>query len=418
MSAFAIDPGSRSGFRGRRVGIGAPDGLAAALVLVPLVLLPYGFKPYAANALALFLIYGLLAMSLNLIWGYAGIISFGQTAFFGIGAYTYGVIGLNSIGASGTTGLAVIGGVAAATGLALFVAYFVFYGRLSDVYAAIIMLVLSLILNEFAVSTAGEEWVIGVARLGGFNGLFGQGSTGQNIANFQIPPITLALPGTIEPYAFGIDRTRVSGYYLVLGVCVAMFVAARLLLATRLGRVAVAFRENEARAASLGYDIRLYKLAMFTVAGAIAGTAGVLFASWGRFVSPDVFGLTLASGVVVNVLLGGRLSLIGGFVGALAVNYLTSYLGGIAPAAGTAGGGSAIADLISEFALGIAQQSALVVQGAVLIGTVLVLKNGITPPLASFLRRWPLAGWLLLLPAVIAYFAAQIACRQADFCFF
>src|SRR5439155_14089647 len=226
------------------------------------------------------------------------------------------------------------------------------------------------------------EWVIGVARLGGYNGLFGQGETSQNIGNFQIPSITLRLPWMSQPFAFRIDRTNVSGYYLVLGTCVAMFTMAWALLRTRLGRVALAIRENEARAVSLGYDIRVYKVVMFTVAGAIAGIAGVLYASWGRFVNPDVFSLTLAASIVVNVLLGGRLTLIGGFAGALAVNYLTSYLGGITPAAPAAEEVSTLAGASAQIAYRTLQQAPLLVQGAVLVTTVLLLRDGIIPPLS------------------------------------
>ena len=225
-----------------------------------------------------------------------------------------------------------------------------FYGLISDVYASIIVLVLSLVLYAFAVSTAGDEWVIGVARLGGFNGLFGQGTTSQNIGNFQIPSITLRLPWMNQPFAFRIDRTNVSGYYLVVGTCIAMFIVARALLQTRLGRVALAIRENEARAVSLGYDIRIYKVVMFTVAGAFAGIAGVLYASWGRFVNPDVFSLPLAASIVVYVLLGGRLTLLGGYVGALVVNYLTSYLGGITPAAPAPDEASTLMNLLTQIA--------------------------------------------------------------------
>ena len=418
MSTIAGRFELRTGHAGKLAGRHPVGLLAAALILVPLLLVPYGFNPYAASSLALFLIYGLMAMSLNFIWGYAGIISFGQNAFFGVGAYAYGVIALNTIGPSAHTGLAVLGGVVVPTLLALFFAYFMFYGRLSDVYASIIVLVLSLVLYSFGVSTAGDEWVIGVARLGGFNGLFGQGSTSQNIANFQIPPITLLLPWMSEPFAFRINRTNVSGYYLVLGTCVGIFIGALLLLRTRLGRVALAIRENETRAASLGYDIRLYKLVMFTVAGAIAGIAGVLFASWGRFVNPDVFNLTFAASVVVYVLLGGRLTLIGGFVGAVAINYLTSYLGGISPSAGASADSSTLLGMVTEMVGRMVQQAPLLVQGIVLIGSVLILKDGITPPLLRQLARRPLIGWLLLLPALSAYFGLKVACRQADVCLF
>ncbi|MBI3629058.1 MAG: hypothetical protein HY217_05675, partial [Candidatus Rokubacteria bacterium] len=130
----------------------APHLLAALLLLVPLVAVPFAYKPYTANTLALFMTYGLLAMSLGLIWGYAGIMSFGQTAFFGIGAYAYGAIGLNLIQRTGDTHLAVAGGLAAATGLAAVVGYFMFYGRLSDVYAAIITMALTLVLFAFFAS--------------------------------------------------------------------------------------------------------------------------------------------------------------------------------------------------------------------------------------------------------------------------
>ena len=77
--------------------VGSTETLAALLLLLPLLAVPWAFKPYTANVLAVYMIYGILALSLTLIWGYAGIMSFGQTAFFGIGAYAYGAIGLNLI---------------------------------------------------------------------------------------------------------------------------------------------------------------------------------------------------------------------------------------------------------------------------------------------------------------------------------
>jgi ABC-type branched-subunit amino acid transport system permease subunit len=391
--------------------------LTALLVLIPLAAVPYAFKPFTANQLALFMIYGLLAMSLGLIWGYAGIMSFGQTAFFGVGAYTYGAIGLNLIATAGHTHWALLGGLGAATALAAVVGYFMFYGRLSDVYAAIITMALTLVLFAFAVSTGGDEWVIGVARIGGFNGMFGQGETSQNIANFQIPPVTLRLPGLAEPIEFKINRETASGYYLVLAACVAVYGAASLLLRTRLGRVAVAIRENDARAASLGYDTRFYKLAMFTVAGAIAGLAGILFAAWGRFVNPDRFGLAFAASTVVYVLLGGRTTLLGGFVGAALIGYLTSYLGEISPFAG-APSASAWLNVLTEAGRRIVRQAPILVQGAVLVGIVLLLEDGLTPPVGRFLRRHARWGWWLLLPAMLLYIGHQVACRQADLCLY
>jgi len=94
------------------------EALAALLLLLPLLAVPWAFKPYTANVLAVYMIYGILALSLSLIWGYAGIMSFGQTAFFGIGAYAYGAIGLNLIHRTHQTHLALLGGLLAATLLA------------------------------------------------------------------------------------------------------------------------------------------------------------------------------------------------------------------------------------------------------------------------------------------------------------
>jgi len=94
--------------------IASTETLAALLLLVPLLAVPWAFKPYTANVLAVYMIYGILALSLTLIWGYAGIMSFGQTAFFGIGAYAYGAIGLNLINRTQQTHAAVLGGLVVA----------------------------------------------------------------------------------------------------------------------------------------------------------------------------------------------------------------------------------------------------------------------------------------------------------------
>jgi branched-chain amino acid transport system permease protein len=401
-----------------RRGWSSTETLAALLLLVPLLAVPWAFKPYTANVLAVYMIYGILALSLTLIWGYAGIMSFGQTAFFGIGAYAYGAIGLNLINRTQQTHAALLGGLVAAALLAAVVGYFMFYGRISDVYASIITLALTLVLFAFFVSTGGDEWVIGVARFGGFNGMFGQGESSQNIANFQIPPVTVWLPGMAEPFQFKINRESAAGYFLVLGVSVLTYVLVRWLLRVRLGRVAIGIRENEARVASLGYDTRFYKFALFTIAGAIAGLAGILFAAWGRFVNPDRFGLGFASSTVVYVLLGGRTSLLGGFVGAVIIGYLTSYLAEIVPFATIPGDAAPSVRFLMEAGRRIVREAPLLVQGAVLVGIVLALEDGVTPPLSRLLTRYRRWGWWVLLPAVVFYFGQRVACLQADLCLF
>ena len=204
----------------------------------------------------------------------------------------------------------------------------------------------------------------------------------------------------------------------MLGVSVAVYVLTRALVRSRLGRVAVAIRENEARVASLGYDTRFYKFALFTIAGAIAGLAGMLFAAWGRFVNPDRFGLAFAASTVVYVQLGGRASLLGGFVGAAIIGHLTSYLAEVVPFATIPPDAGPWITFLMEAGRRIVREAPLLVQGAVLVGVVLVLKDGVTPPLFRALARHRRWGWWLLLPAVLVYFGHRVACQQADLCVF
>lgn len=407
--------------RGYVAGLGLNSNhlLATLLVAIPLLVIPYAYKAFTPNLMAQFLAYGLLAMSLGLIWGYGGIMSFGQTAFFGIGGYVYGVVGINLIGSTGNTNLAIVAAIAASFLAAAVGGYFMFYGRISDVYASIMTLAFTLVLYAFVLQTGGDEWVIGRARLGGFNGLFGQGESSGNIANFQIPSVTVWLPGMGDGgFAFKINRTAVSGYYLVLFVCTAVFLGCQWLLRTRVGRVIVAIRENEGRVESLGYDIRFYKTLIFAIGGGIAGMAGILFASWGHFMNPDRFALAFAASTIVYVTLGGRGNLLGGFVGALLIGYLTNYLGEVIPFPQIPEGASALTAFVMEAGNRIVREAPLLVQGLILVLMVLLLREGIVPQVAKWGARFPKVGWLVALPLVVLFYGHQVTCRQWDVCLF
>lgn len=247
--------------------------------------------------------YAVLALSLALIWGFAGILSFGQAAFFGIGGYAYALAALNI---DNTTTAAMIAVVVAAFGAAV-LGYFMFWGRISDVYLGVITLTVSLILSRFFNQTAGEEWKIGVAPLGGFNGI-------------PSTPI-LTLPG--DP---GNPLPPESIYVLTIAVLVICYILCKIILATRFGAVVIAIRENETRAELLGYDARLYKLGIFTIAGAMAGAAGVLFAN-SVFVSPNMFGLQTNGQVLIWIIIGGVGTLVGPVIGCFLVLMLSNYLG-------------------------------------------------------------------------------------------
>ena len=108
--------------------------------------------------------------------------------------------------------------------------------------------------------------------------------------------------------------------------------------------------------------------------------------------------------------------LLGGFVGAVIVGYLTSFLGGLAPSSTLSGEHSPWALFLIEAIQRILREAPLLLQGAVLVAAVLVLKEGLAPSLFGLLRRWERWGWLLLLPAVLLFLGLRVSCEQAGLC--
>jgi ABC-type branched-subunit amino acid transport system permease subunit len=254
--------------------------------------------------LTVFVVMAILTLSLALIWGYAGILCFGQAAFFGLGGYAYAIAALNF----DDSVVPVLLSIAVPVGFAIVLGYFMFYGRISNVYLGVITLTVSLILFALVNSTSGDRYRIGRAPIGGYNG---------------IPSIpALHLQGAL---ADGLGPEGM--WYLTMGILVLCYVGLRLLLASHFGRVLVAIRENEVRAALVGYDTRRYKLVAFAIAGGMGGIAGCLFANWGAFISPTVFGLAQSAQIIICVIIGGLGTLIGPILGTLAIQYLTTMLG-------------------------------------------------------------------------------------------
>ncbi len=322
-----------------------------AIGIAVLVLVPMLAELDTVLDLTVYMIMAVLALSLALIWGYGGILCFGQAAFFGLGAYTYAIAMFNI----GESTLPFLLAVALPAAFAALLGYFMFYGRISDVYLGVITLTVTLILFNSVNSTAGPEFHIGSARLGGFNGIPG------------IPPLNI--PG---------DRSATVDlegmFYLATVVLLATYFGLKLLLASRFGRIIVGIRENERRAELLGYDPRAYKLAIFTIGGALAGLAGCLFANWGNFVSPNIFGLAQSAQIIIWVIVGGRGTLIGPIIGCIGIQWLTAALGANQP-----GGSGGWADILSNAPL---------VLGAILVAFVLLVPKGIVPSIADIGQRW------------------------------
>jgi ABC-type branched-subunit amino acid transport system permease subunit len=315
-----------------------------------LILLPRVAELETVLEFTVYMIMAILALSLALVWGYGGILCFGQSAFFGLGAYTYAIAMFN-IGESTIPFLLAILLPAA---FAALLGYFIFYGRISDVYLGVITLTVTLIMFNSINSTAGPEFHIGSARLGGFNGIPG------------IPPLNI--PGNS---AAPVDLEGM--FTLAMTALLATYFGLRLLLASRFGRIIVGIRENERRAELLGYDPRAYKLATFTIGAALAGLAGCLFANWGAFVSPTVFGLSQSAQIIIWVIVGGRGTLIGPIVGCIGIQWLSAALGANQPS-----GSDTLASLLSNVPL---------VLGVILIAFVLLVPKGLVPTIDDWARR-------------------------------
>ena len=280
-------------------------GTATVLVggLAVLLGLPLFAETYLIINSTIFAAFAILALSLALIWGYAGILCFGQAAFFGLGGYTYAVAAINL----GDTTLPALMAVALPALFAGLLGYFMFWGRISDVYLGVITLTVSLIFYRFVNQTAGEQWNIGEAPLGGFNGI----------------PQTPILNWPGRP---GDQLAPEDVFALSVGLLLIVYVACKALLATRFGRILVAIRENETRAELLGYDVRRYKLAIFMIGGGLAGLSGMLFAN-SVFVSPTMFSLPVSGQIIIWIIIGGLGTLIGPLIGCVLMQMLTNWLG-------------------------------------------------------------------------------------------
>ena len=275
----------------------------AVIGILFMFLAPTVLELFAIINLTTAIALAMLALSLALIWGYGGILCFGQTAFFGVGAYAYTVAAINTGDAATAILIAVIVAIIFAAALG----YFMFYGRVSDVYLAVITLTVSLILYSLIRRTSGPEYKIGDALLGGFNGV-------------TSPPLNL-------PW----DRTNFlfpeHVFYVAIAMLIIVYVFTAWLVRTKFGRVVISIKENELRAELLGYDIRLYKLLIFMIGAGIAGLGGVLFCNGVGRVTPDVFSLYNSALTIIWVIVGGRGTLIGPVLGAFGIFYLTSALG-------------------------------------------------------------------------------------------
>jgi len=277
-------------------------------ILVVLAAAPFAFPgAQALNTAAKICVFVILVASYDLLIGYAGIVSFAHTMFYGIGGYGVGL----ALYGWGATWVSVFGGLALALGLGIVLALAIglFSLRVRAIFFAMITL---------AVASA---FAILASQLSGFTG-------GEDGRSFRVPPELRPAFKLIEEPVLGLDITgKVLTYYILFATALALFLLALRVVNSPFGSVLKAIRENDFRTEALGYRTVVFRTKVNCLAAAMAVVAGGLNALWLRYTGPDT---TLSFAIMLDILLmvviGGMGTLYGAVIGAtlfiVAQNYL------------------------------------------------------------------------------------------------
>lgn len=312
--------------------------LSLVTVLVPILNLAVPadhflhIPTYTMTMLGKYLTYALLAVAVDLVWGYLGILSLGHGAFFALGGYAMGMYLMRQIGSRGVYGnpilpdfmvflnwqelpwfwhgfqwfwFALLMAVVAPTLLSIFFGWFAFKSKVTGVYLSIITqaLTYSLLLAFFRNEMG----------FGGNNGL----TDFKDILGFSLQA----------------NDTRVA-LFIVSGLALGLgYLACQFIVQSKLGRVCTAIRDSESRVQFIGYQIAHFKLAIFAFSAALAGIAGALYVPQVGIINPTEFSPLNSIEMVVWVAVGGRATLYGPVIGALVVNYAKSFLTAAMPEA-------------------------------------------------------------------------------------
>jgi len=259
------------------------------MVLVVFAAAPVMLADYLTVFVTRVLILALLALSFDLVWGYSGIMSFGQALFFGAAGYGVALLARDL----GITSIFIV--LPAALGIGLILSFaiggFLLLGRYPPTTIFVAM-------GTLTGSYAAERLARGWYYLGGQNG---------------IPSIS---PMTAGGYEFSEGRVY---YYLAFSVLTIVYLVCRFAVRSQFGLALAGARDREARILFLGYQAQNLKLTVFSLAGAIAGLAGALYAFHEGFVGPNMLGVVLSTQVVLYALFGGVGTLIGPVIGVIAV---------------------------------------------------------------------------------------------------
>ncbi|MDA0663824.1 MAG: urea ABC transporter permease subunit UrtC [Proteobacteria bacterium] len=285
---------------------------------------------YVVSLLGKYLTFALLALSVDLIWGYCGILSLGHGAFFALGGYAMGMHMMREIGDRGNYGnaelpdfmvflnwkelpwywygfdsfaFAAIMAMVVPGLLALLFGWFAFRSRVTGVYLSIITQAMT-----YALLLAFFRNDMG---FGGNNGL----TDFKDVLGFDLQA----------------DSTRLGLFVLSAAAVAGSYLICRFIIYSRTGRVLVAIRDAESRVRFLGYRVEYYKLFVFTVSAMLAGVAGALYVPQVGIINPSEFAPANSIEIVIWVAVGGRGSLYGAVLGAILINYARTYFTGALP---------------------------------------------------------------------------------------
>ena len=299
------------------------------IILALLIVAPFVLSKYYGQLLTEILIWGILAMALDLIVGYIGIVSFGHAALFGLGAYG-AAIALVKLG-SGIW-------LALALGLLFPVVFAIGVGGLSLYIKGSYFTIITLVAAEVV-----HTVILAFPIFGGENGL-----------NFDVPKLNMGFfsVSLSEPLHY---------YYFVLLFFFLSYLICRRIIQSPMGKVFQALKDNEERAKAIGYDVRKYKIIAFVISGFFSGLSGILYVFLQRYANPDFLSFIISGEAVIWTLIGGMGTLFGPVIGTAFVMLF--------------------ADFLSTW-----MKNHLVVIGLMFIGAVIFLPKGIVGTIRD---RWP-----------------------------
>lgn len=295
------------------------------IIFAVLSLAPLFLSDFRTNLLGKFIAYAILALGIDMIWGYTGILSLGHGVFFGLGAYGMAMY-LKLEASSGkmpdfmswsgkesmpwfwkpfaSAPFAMSMSIIIPVAVAALIGYLTFKNRIRGVYFSILTQALSII---FVVLFIGQQ-----AYTGGTNG----------ITNFK----------TIFGFSLSKASTKIALYYVSVLLLLAAYLFCRFIINRRIGRVLIAIRDGENRVRFTGYNPAVYKVFVYCISAGLAGLAGAVYVPQVGIISPAEMGIVPSVEMVIWVAIGGRGTLIGGIIGAILVNSLKSGLSESFPA--------------------------------------------------------------------------------------